>query len=391
MVNITFTPLNSSKSYSVELNDNFTLTDIRNAVPELGDLIQFRLLIDDDQLCLEKESIFNRQKPLILQNPRITLLRRAPGGTFIEISLLKQILLEDLKEEFKKLDLTTSECYFCKCPELCATIHHTNICVDCFPNYLHDTNFQLRCMREVSPFHRYSMIFRGANNITISCSPTDEEKLGLDFQDIVLSNRRSDKNLCTRIIDYQTFFKSSQFIDKWSILCEITDLIKNIDCQICYCGALLFNMTMFAKQQCTSCQRWLCFFCNRNWNDQCMKNGRFTCTDDDCEYQRRLSFDLVPLQRNKALMVPDRRCCPNCFIVGGYGIQCKYHGCPHCKHQFCFICLETEEDCKRIYKVDCDHQCAPIKKQNYSMFPCINEETEPTPFDLLGRSLNFDN
>ncbi|CAF4990510.1 unnamed protein product, partial [Rotaria sp. Silwood1] len=28
-------------------------------------------------------------------------------------------------------------------------------------------------------------------------------------------------------------------------------------------------------------------------------------------------------------MVPDRRCCPKCFIVGGYSAQCKYHRCPH--------------------------------------------------------------
>jgi hypothetical protein len=376
MVNITFTFLNDSKSYSVELNDNFTLTDIRNAVPALGDLIQFRLLIDDVQLCLEKEAIFNRQKQLISGDPHITLLRRAPGGTFIEISLLKQIILEELKEEFKSLDLTSCKCDFCQCPESCATIHHTNICIDCFPNYLQDTNFQLRCMRQISMSCIRSMLFRRTNDATMSCSPEDENKLWSDFEDIILSDRTVKKNLCSRVIDYQTFFKSPQFIDRWTILCDVTDLIKNIDCQICYCGALLFNMTMYAKQQCTSCQRWFCFFCNRNWNDECMKNAKFTCTDDDCEYQRRLSFDLVPLERNKELMVPDRRCCPNCFIVGGYGVQCKYHGCPHCKHQFCFICLETENDCKRIYKVDCDHQCAPVKKQSYSMFPRINEETE---------------
>ncbi|CAF3865093.1 unnamed protein product, partial [Rotaria sp. Silwood1] len=99
------------------------------------------------------------------------------------------------------------------------------------------------------------------------------------------------------------------------------ELVKNIDCQICHCGALLFNMTMYSKQQCSNCQRWLCFFCNRNWNDEIMINGKYTCQDDDCEYQRRLKFELVNLERNKELKVPDRRCCPNCFIIGGYGIM----------------------------------------------------------------------
>ncbi|CAF1138353.1 unnamed protein product [Adineta steineri] len=128
---------------------------------------------------------------------------------------------------------------------------------------------------------------------------------------------------------------------------------------------------MSAKQQCSSCQRWLCFFCNRTWNDQTMKDLMYTCTSE-CEYQRRIQYDLVPLLHAPTIMVPDRRCCPNCFLSGGYGTACKYHSCPYCRHQFCFICLETEADCKEKYKSSAYAKCIDVQKQNYSMFPRIH-------------------
>jgi hypothetical protein len=176
---------------------------------------------------------------------------------------------------------------------------------------------------------------------------------------------------CEFIADYRTFFKTADFIDRWSILCDIRDLLKNIDCQICYCGALLFNMTMSAKQQCSNCQRWLCFFCNQTWNDATMKDIMYTCTDE-CEYQRRIQYDLVPLFNAPTIMVPDRRCCPNCFLAGGYAHACKYHSCPFCRYQFCFICLETDADCKEKYNSSAYAQCTTVKKQDYSMFPRIH-------------------
>lgn len=349
MLFITFATPNDEKIYRSILPNNFTLGILRSSLPALGDLINYRLVVGDKQLCLDNENIFNRQKHLIQDNVRILLLPRAPGGTFIELSLLKEMLLEELKTELPKLNRETKVCEFCQCEELCAVIHCINVCIDCFPNYLQDTNFKLRCTHE----------------------EIDRELMW------VPSYRKAPKtHPCGIEIDYRTLFKSEDFINKWSVLCDVIEMVANIDCQICYCGALLFNMTMYSKQQCSNCRRWLCFFCNRNWNEASMVNTMYTCTDVDCEYQRRLVFDLVPLEGtndDNIIMIPDRRCCPKCFIVGGYGEKCKYHCCPHCKHKFCFICLETENDCKMKYHSSHSHQCTSVKKQTYSMFPRINE------------------
>ena len=364
------------KLHIAHLPDNFTRLDLIRAVPALGDLTKYRLLIEDQALCLDNDVIFNRQKHLIDHFTLITLLNPASGGTFTEISLLKEIILEDLKNEWKKIDLSANTCDFCMCPEMCATIHRTHVCIDCFPNYLKETNFELRCVRQIiDPVDIHHLGHRKSSSIDnlVVCKPTPVVELNQQQQVQKADNLRYQlMKFCEAIVDYRTFFKTPEFLDRWSILCEITDLLKNIDCQICHCGAMLFNMTLFAKQQCNSCERWLCFFCNRTWNDKTMENRRYTCTDD-CEYQRRLEFELVPLNLAPEIMVPDRRCCPNCFIVGGYGNACKYHGCPYCRYQFCFICLETHDDCKKKYGSHAYGPCADVKKQDYSIFPRIHD------------------
>lgn len=325
------------------LPNNFTLNDFRNACSKVGDLINYRILIGDKQLCLENENIFNRQKNLINDGAEILLLPRAPGGTFIEICLLKEIILEELKTELIKLNRPMKQCSICTCEELCIPIHCINVCIDCFPNYLQETNFRLRCIQEKE----------------------DEELKRL------LQYRRAPKTYpCGEEIDYRVLFKTTDFIDKWSVLCDVMELITNIDCQICYCGALLFNKTMYSKQQCTNCYRWLCFFCNKNWDDRSMVNKLYTCENTDCEYQRRLNYELVPLEGSGKTMIPNRRCCPKCFNVGGYGEKCKYHCCPHCKHKFCFICLKPEQECQPSFQRMNSEQCT-LANQNYSMFPRV--------------------
>lgn len=331
----------------IVLPHNFNLNDFRNACHKVGDLINYRLLIEDKQLCLDNENIFNRQKNLITNGVEILLLPRAPGGTFIEISLLKEILLEELKIELNKLNRIMKECSICTCEELCVQIHCISVCVDCFPNYLQETNFRLRCIQE---------------------KEDEELRRLLHFQ------KAPKTHPCGEEIDYRVLFKTTEFIDKWSVLCDVMQLITNIDCQICYCGALLFNMTMYSKQQCTNCRRWLCFFCNKNWNDYSMMNKKYTCENIDCEYQRRLIYELVPLGGSDRAMIPNRRCCPKCFNVGGYGEKCQYHCCPHCKHRFCFICLRPEDECKIGFRSANPSKCE-LAEQNYLMFPRVCDST----------------
>lgn len=370
---VNFKTATGKKLYTALLPDNFTRLDLIQAVPTLGDLTEYRLLIKDQALYLDDDAIFNRQKHLIDDFTDIILLNPASRGTFIEISLLKEIILEDLKNEWKKIDLSLKTCDICMCLEMCATIHHTYICLDCFPNYLKETNFELRCTRQIiDRDDRYRFSHRASSdNDLVVCKPRSPSELNPQAQKPGKMKYQIVK-FCEATTDYRVFFKTPEFIDRWSILCDVTDLLKNIDCQICHCGTVLINMTLSAKQQCSNCYRWLCFFCNRTWNDETMKNHQYTCTDD-CEYQRRLEYELVPLYNDPEIMVPDRRCCPKCFIVGGYANACKYHSCPYCRYQFCFICLKTDENCKSRNGDDPYGPCTAVKKQDYSIFPCIDD------------------
>ncbi|CAF3380559.1 unnamed protein product [Rotaria sp. Silwood2] len=373
MIPVTFTTPANGKVYTSQLPDNFTRSDLIQAVPILGSLTKYRLVITDQILCLDNDAIFSRQKQLINPNIQIILLNQTVGGTLIEISLLKEILLEDLKNEWTKVDRILTICDFCMCAEMCATVHRTHVCIDCFPNYLKETNFELRCTRQIvdrDDLYRVSHRTSSSGNDIVLCKLQSPFELNPQTQKTG-TPRDQAAVFCESTVDYRTFFKTTDFIDRWSILCDITDMLKNIDCQICYCGALLFNMTLSAKQQCSTCQRWLCFFCNRTWNDQTMKDLLYTCTDE-CEYQRHIQYDLIPLLHAPTIMVPDRRCCPNCFLAGGYGTACKYHSCPYCRYQFCFICLETDADCKKKYNSSAYTPCTAVKKQDYSMFPRIH-------------------
>lgn len=374
MVLVTFTTVIDGKTFSSQLPHNFTLSDFIKSVPALGILTTYRALINDTVLCLDNVAIFERQKHLIHHNAQINLLNQATSGTFMEVSLLKEIILEDLKKEWARIDRTKTVCDFCRCTEMCATIHRTYTCIDCFPNYLKETNFQLRCTKEIfNHDDRYRVSHRASpfEDDLVLCKSDSFIELNNQIQKANISRILIAK-FCEFTADYRTFFKTADFIDRYSMLCDITDLLKNIDCQICYCGALLFNMTMSAKQQCSSCQRWFCFFCNRTWNSQTMKDILYTCTDE-CEYERRIQYNLVPLSSSSpVIMVPDRRCCPNCFVTGGYAKACKYHSCPYCRYQFCFICLETDADCKKKYKSGPYIACTDVKKQNYSMFSRIH-------------------
>ncbi|CAF1080867.1 unnamed protein product [Adineta ricciae] len=355
------------------LPDDFTRSDLIGALPALGDLTKYRLVVNDQVLCLNNEAIFNRQKHLILDGATIILLNQATGGTFIEISLLKEMLLEDLKSEWPKIDHTLSICDFCLCLELCGTIHGTKVCLDCFPNYLKETNFELRCKKQIvdrNDLYRVSHRTSSSGTDLVLCKLTPSSDL-LSAANAKDKPRDQAAVFCEASVDYQKFFKTPEFIDRWSVLCDMTDLLKNIDCQICYCGAFLVNMTLHAKQQCSNCQRWLCFFCNRTWDNQTMKDLRYTCTNE-CQYERRIEYELVPLLNAPEIMVPDRRCCPNCFLAGGYGTACKYHSCPYCRHQFCFMCLETEADCKTKHKSGPYRACTAVKKQDFSIFPRLH-------------------
>jgi len=145
--------------------------------------------------------------------------------------------------------------------------------------------------------------------------------------------------------------------------------LKNMDFHLCKCGSLALNETMCSRQQCQSCKRLMCFFCNVDWDDKTMHNGKFTCKVN-CTWKTRLTFQSIPW---KGSTIPNRRCCPKCGLCGVFGNDCKYHTC-ECSYEFCFICLASKEECKRAHhrkqSMPMYERCAADEKiQNYRVFP----------------------
>lgn len=317
------------------IRSNFTMADFREVVAsKFEDVSDLRFVIGSKQIDLNDETRFNQLKHLIKNGVTIFVLQRMSGGAtsnsdLMEIPTLIKHLLQQLPNEMGKMRKYTANCFSCHCDEQCMKVCCTYLCPDCFPNYYKTTNFNLKC-----------------------CT-------------------------CHRKLDYTSFFVSSTFKNLIAKLVQSQELVINIDCQICRCGALLWNETMYSQQKCNRCNRTLCFFCNKDWNSSTMRNDKFTC-HSNCDYETRITYDLVPTHFNANLMVPNRRCCPKCFHTGAFGDRCKYHVCYSCGYNFCFICLEEENTCKRKYaNVETKNDfyrrsCRDIVKQTYSIFPRLN-------------------
>ncbi len=75
-------------------------------------------------------------------------------------------------------------------------------------------------------------------------------------------------------------------------------------------------------------------------------------------------------------MTPSRCMRPKCFYTGAFGGRCKYHDCYCCGYSFCFLCLESKEECQHKYNRTRNQEfhkvlCRETKQQTYSMFPRI--------------------
>ncbi|CAF2752098.1 unnamed protein product [Rotaria sp. Silwood2] len=79
------------------------------------------------------------------------------------------------------------------------------------------------------------------------------------------------------------------------------------------------------------------------------------------------------LAYNTAMKVANRRCYPKCFECGSYDSKYKYHVCK-CGHKFCFICLKTEEECKRDFKSAYNQPCGAVAQQTFHIFPRLCHE-----------------
>jgi hypothetical protein len=277
----------------VMLNNNFNLAEFKRVVTaEFGEIDNYRFLIDAAQLNLEDEVEFNRQKSMITHDRIIFVAGRLRNRGNVRNTSVDTILA-DLPGVLNQSTKTNHECTVCYENNPCNTVYHTKVCDECFVSHFTGSNFQI--------------IF----------------------------------SICLTVIPPETVFNNAAFCAALQSYSELQNLLKYIDFQVCTCGAVAINETMYPKQTCMRCFRDFCFFCNINWNNETMLNTvRYTCSSGTCVYETCIHFNLVTFSCNNTLQIPNRRCCPNCFCRCIYGSGCKYVKCSACNYEFCFFCLE---------------------------------------------------
>jgi hypothetical protein len=334
LINISFLVI-KGQAIQVQIKSNPSLTEFRKVIQTHvnEDVDEYRFIIDSKQLDLKDSRRFDTQKHLIQNGTTIFVLQRMKGGSgnqdtqsYMEIATLIDRVKEKLPQELNNSMKTNALCVACQETKKCTQLCCWPICASCFITYYTTTNFNLKC--------------------------TD----------------------CHKPVEPRRFFQSEEFLKLIGCLHQSRKMLEYINFQICRCGSLVSNDTLYSKQQCKTCDRVMCFFCNKEWNPDTMANVQYTC-HNNCDYETKITYELVPcLEFDPNLMIPSRRTCPKCFYAGAFGGRCKYHDCYSCGYSFCFICLESKEECQRKYNKTRNQEfhkvpCRDIKQQTYSMFP----------------------
>ncbi|CAF1546034.1 unnamed protein product, partial [Didymodactylos carnosus] len=254
--NITFNGV-AGKTISAQLQHDFKLADFIAKIKEVIGDDAYRFVVNGKQLNHEDESIFNAQKSIISNNVTIYYIKRMVGGSQKDISGIIDLIKLDYKLNLMFMETTEKECAFCLGTESCLTFCCNPICVECFSRHFE------RCLEQVRSLEMTKLIIPCLN--------------------------------CKKIILPEKFFPSGEFINLLLSLETGKALVNNIDCQICTCGTFLKNEALYSQQTCDTCNRVFCFFCNRDWDETAMKNDQFTC-HQNCEYENKLTFEMVPMQ-----------------------------------------------------------------------------------------------
>ena len=342
VINVLFSTMRGSK-LPAQLKNDFTAGDIWKLVQEKFGSTNYRLIVNGKEIPEEDPVIFAELRQSIRNNTIIYVCQRMMGGScLIDVDTHSATILNELHDEVQKMRAQTAslECMICnedkECLRICCS---TNVCKECFSKSFVHNKYKTVCL------------------------------------------------VCNKTVDPEKVFVTEAFISSLDQLDQTRTMKRNIDFQICTCGALLINDTMYAKQQCANCHRWMCFFCNADWDEKVkkMRNERYSCRMN-CDWEVKITFQLVTLESNREMQVPSRRCCPKCFECGSYDQKCKYHTCG-CKHTFCFICLKPQEECQSLYGSAFNRPCATVAQQSYTMFPRLCGVGEPLSLNRPRRTI----
>jgi hypothetical protein len=329
IININFSSLKGTK-FTGQLKTGYTEEDIRKIVASKLGPGRYRLVVNGKEIQENNPQQFAELRTQIKNNTTIYVCQRMDGGSceLIDAQTHTATILADLQNELPKMkkQQIPVDCMICLEKRFCINFCCGNaLCEECFSNYFVHHEFKIKCL----------------------------------------------KSKCNKVIPPEKLFLSDAFVMSLRQLEETSMMTQNIDFQICTCGSFSINSTMYAKQHCNYCKRWMCFFCNEDWDEveKKMQNTRYTCKVN-CYWETKLTYQLVPLEFNKEIQVPNRRCCPKCKSAGAYDRRCKYHTCT-CGYIFCFICLKPKADCTRDFKSAYNRPCASIAKQTYDIFPRI--------------------
>ncbi|KAK3809173.1 MAG: hypothetical protein J3Q66DRAFT_353143 [Benniella sp.] len=326
MMQVFFQTLNG-RSVVKQLSDSFTLDDfIKTASEVLGVTREetkiWRFSVGGKPLNISNAAEFERNKQYITKDCNIFMLLRLLGGCNFQ-ETLHNIAKQQFDTELDKVKTSSADCSICFDSETaCIKVCCTWMCKEDFKAWFCDAmEFKAFC------------------------------------------------TICSKELVLGDIFKSPEYVATLRALEEEKLLLKNMDCQRCLdCGVLMFNETMYSRQTC-KCGRVFCFFCSRFWNTATMNNCQNSCSQD-CVYETKLFFDLVPFHYRSDMKIPSQRTCPRCFNLGLYDKKCKYHTCTSCKFTFCFLCTEGQSECQKKFKSSYDHACVPSPvAQTYQMFP----------------------
>eukprot|EP01013_Petalomonas_cantuscygni_P038312 TRINITY_DN69393_c0_g1_i1.p1 TRINITY_DN69393_c0_g1~~TRINITY_DN69393_c0_g1_i1.p1 ORF type:complete len:334 (-),score=29.02 TRINITY_DN69393_c0_g1_i1:406-1407(-) len=287
------------------------LMDLLEAKEEGLNRSEYRLIFAGKALQAEMlTSEYDIQK-----DSTLFMVFRLLGGTDLPVGLGTQsdIVLSELASAFSDANPVENECLVCNetvpCIRFCCA---PAICAQCFGGHLTAKGFpmQLSCL------------------MSAATHPP---------------------------VDLRIAFRGTVFAKALEALHELRKVVQAVDVNLCECGALLLNETMFSCQTCPQCKATKCFFCQMPWNSK-MNNQKFWC-GKTCSFWNGFQAQLTPflMEHGSLTEIPQWRVCPKCATVGAYDMKCKFHTCT-CGHAFCFWCLKPErgpDACGTAYFVKC--------------------------------------